>query len=155
LAVNVTDGGATPVPYKLTAVGLLDALETILKSPLKDPEALGLKVTEIVQVALAVSDVSQPFVSANEDEFAPPSVAPLIDSDPVPVLVTIIDCAALVVPVAWLEKVKLAELTEIAGALVVQVTEILVTLPLPTVPLPLVTTQFCAGLEGCVRTVTL
>jgi|HubBroStandDraft_1064217.scaffolds.fasta_scaffold1039551_1 hypothetical protein len=63
----------------------------MLKAPLNDPTALGLKVTEIVQVALVASADAQRLVSANETEFAPPMVAPLIDSDPVPVLVTVID----------------------------------------------------------------
>jgi len=90
LAVSVTVGGATPVPVKLTTVGLVDALDATLRVALSNPVAPGLKVTDIVQVALVASAEAQPLVSANEDGFAPLMVAALMDSDPVPVLVTVI-----------------------------------------------------------------
>lgn len=41
-----------------------------------------------------------------------------------------------------------------AVLLVVQATATLLTLAAPTVPLPLVTAQVCAGLPGCANTVT-
>jgi len=46
------------------------------------------------------------------------------------------------------------ETTEIVRCAVVHATLTLVTLAPPTVPVPLVTTQVCAGPDGCVCTVT-
>jgi hypothetical protein len=52
-------GGAVPVPLRLTTCALLLALSTTLIDPLAPPVVVGLKVTLIMQEALALSEVGQ------------------------------------------------------------------------------------------------
>jgi hypothetical protein len=50
-----TSGGAVPVPLSVTICGLESPLSTIVRLPVRDPIALGMKDTEIVQLAPAAS----------------------------------------------------------------------------------------------------
>lgn len=60
---RVTTGtGTTPVPARATDCGEFVALELRLSEAVRDPPAVGLKVTEIVQEALTASDVPQVLV---------------------------------------------------------------------------------------------
>lgn len=60
---RVTTGtGTTPVPLRATDCGELVALPVRLSEAVRDPPAVGLKVVEIVQDALAASDVPQVLV---------------------------------------------------------------------------------------------
>ena len=65
---SVTTGtGTTPVPVRATVCGVLVALPVRLSEAVRDPPAVGLKVTEIVHEALMASDVPQLLVWAKDD----------------------------------------------------------------------------------------
>src|SRR6516164_8512630 len=59
--VSVTAGAlaAAPVPVRLTVCGLPCALAVIDTAPVRVPVAVGVKVTLIVQLALAANDAPQ------------------------------------------------------------------------------------------------
>ena len=57
-------GGIAPVPDNDTVCGEPVALSAILMEAFRVPDAVGLKVTEIVQLAAAATDVPQVFVWA-------------------------------------------------------------------------------------------
>jgi hypothetical protein len=60
------------------------------------PAAVGLKVTENVQVPAIASDVLQVFaVIENEVAFVPPTVIDVIVNADVPLFITVIVCAAV------------------------------------------------------------
>ncbi len=59
LAGESVTGGALPVPLRPTVCGLLLALSTTVIDPLAAPVVVGLKVTLIVQDALALRDAGQ------------------------------------------------------------------------------------------------
>src|SRR5258705_113228 len=80
------------------------------------PTPGGLNVTPIVQVAPAATAAEQLLLAIEKAAvLAPVSVTPLADSDTVPVFLTVIVCAALVVPPAWLPNDRLVGLTDIVG----------------------------------------
>lgn len=54
--------GWTAVPVKLTDCGLLEVLSMIMSEPVLVPVAVGVKVTETVQLAPAFMLVPQEFV---------------------------------------------------------------------------------------------
>jgi hypothetical protein len=56
--------GATPVPVKLAVCGLPLALSETVMAPVRVPTVVGVKVTLIVQLAAAASEVPQLFVCA-------------------------------------------------------------------------------------------
>ena len=62
---------AAPVPVKLTVCGLLAALSIIFRVAARAPEAVGLKVTLIVQLAPAFTAGTQLSVSEKSPGFAP------------------------------------------------------------------------------------
>src|ERR1700683_4036016 len=74
----------------------------MVTTPVADPNAAGLNVTEIVHFLPANTVLPQVLVSAN----GPVTVMPLMDNVAVPVLVGITFLAALVVPTATLPKVR-------------------------------------------------
>ena len=53
----------TPVPVSVTVCGLVDALSVMVTAPFRVPVAVGVKVTEMVQVAPAASEVPQLLVA--------------------------------------------------------------------------------------------
>jgi len=60
---SVTTGiGTTPVPLRETDCGVFWALSAKFREAVSVPPAVGLKMTEIVQEALAASDVPQVLV---------------------------------------------------------------------------------------------
>ena len=94
---------SAPLPPKLTTCGLPVALSVMVKEPVLPPAAVGVKVTLMAQFAPAAKLVPQELVCAKS-----PAVTMLvIVKAAVPVLVNVTGCAALVVPKAWLEKVRL------------------------------------------------
>jgi len=98
--VDKATEGAVPVPLKLTACGLLEALSVKFSEALRLPVADGVNVTLTVQVLLGVT-VAPVQVSARLAKsvaFAPPNVTVVTMRLPVPVLVTVSAWAALVVP---------------------------------------------------------
>lgn len=99
---------ATPVPVRLTVFGLSVALSEMLRLPLRVPVAVGVKNTLTVQFAPAATLVPQLFVCVK----SPLAVILEIVSAPLPLLVKVTVCAALVVPMDWLPNVTVVELTE-------------------------------------------
>src|SRR2546425_8303755 len=88
---------------------------------LRLPAAVGVKVTEIVQLAPAASVLGlsgQVFVWAKSLAFAPLTATVLIVSAAVPELVSVTFCAALVVPTACCPKLRLVGFNVATGACV-------------------------------------
>src|SRR5713226_6167408 len=65
-AERLTTGAeaAAPVPVRLMLCGLPVALSAIVRAPVRVPVAVGVKVTMIVQFALAAREAPQVFVCA-------------------------------------------------------------------------------------------
>jgi hypothetical protein len=101
--VNVKVGvkapkGALPVPVSVIACGLLAALSVMFTDAERDPEAVGLKVTLIVQLLPAATGLPHVLLCAKSPAFAPDTPTVLIFNGALPVLFTVTTCAALVVP---------------------------------------------------------
>ena len=84
----------TPVPLREAVSGLEDALSLTVKVPVRDPAAVGLKLTLMAQPAFAASEAAQLFVC----EKSPVTVMLAIVSTPGPLLVSVSVLAALTVP---------------------------------------------------------
>lgn len=99
---RVTAGAwTTPVPLSATLCGLPAALSLTEMLALRDPVAEGVKVTLIVQFAPAVSVLGlmgQVFDWAKSSAFVPVTVMLVMINAAVPLLVSVTDLAALVVP---------------------------------------------------------
>jgi hypothetical protein len=116
-ALRLTAGaGATPVPLRATLCGLSPALSVTVRLADRAPEFAGAKETLTVQELPAPSEVGQAFVWEKSPGLVPVNPMVLIASAPVPLFVSVTDCAALVVPVVWLPKVRLDGLSETEGA---------------------------------------
>jgi hypothetical protein len=114
------------VPLSGKACGLPGASSVIVTVAERLPVALGVKVAEIVQVALAASSdgtSGQLFVCAKSAEFVPPSRIELIASGAVPLLRTVTVCAALVVPTTCDAKETLVGVSVTAGWVPVPLSE--------------------------------
>jgi hypothetical protein len=99
--------GATPVPLIGTLCGLPLALSVIFTVDDRLPVLVGVKITLIVQAALADKDDGQVFVSEKSTVFALDILMPVTDNDTVPVLVRVMTWAELPTPTCWLPKLKL------------------------------------------------
>lgn len=86
-----------PVPVRVTAGTVTVLLEEMVMDPVAAPVAVGANVTETVQVEPAASDV--PHVLAEIANGAPDEAMLLMVRGPLPVLDSVNDFAALVVPV--------------------------------------------------------
>src|SRR6202007_1156019 len=93
---------AAPVPVRLADCGLPEALSATLRVPVRVPEAVGVKVTLMVQFAPAARELPQLSVS----EKSPLAEILVIVKVAVPVLVSVTAFAALLVPTVWLAKVS-------------------------------------------------
>ena len=91
-----------PVPLRATLCGLSEALSEMLRVPVLVPPATGLKVTEMVQLAPALTVVPQVLVW----EKSPLAVTLEMVSEALPVSVRVTLCAALLVPDIWSGKVS-------------------------------------------------
>jgi hypothetical protein len=105
VGLNVTIGAlaAAPVPVRGTLCGLPAALSATLTFAARAPVAVGLNVTLIVQFAFAASVAGltgQVFVCAKSPAFAPVIETPVIVIAALPEFVSVMVCAALVVPCA-------------------------------------------------------
>jgi hypothetical protein len=103
-AERLTTGAeaAAPVPVRLTDCGLPEALSVMLRVPVRVPDAVGVNVTLMVQLAPAATELPQVLVWAKS-----PLAEMLVRlSEALPVLESVTDCAALVVPTVWLAKVS-------------------------------------------------
>lgn len=101
------NGTVAPVPVSAILLGLPPALSVMVKLPLRAPATVGLNVTKIVQFAAAGTD--PPLVQVPPDLAKSPLIT-IVDkaSAALPVLLTVTVCAALVVLICTLPKLKLA-----------------------------------------------
>lgn len=113
--LTVKLGAGLPVPFSVTVCGeplALSATETVA---VKLVAEAGVKVTEMVQLAPAASVSPQVLVSAKSLELVPAMEIPAIESVALPVFISVVDCAALVVPTTD-EKATVAGENETPGA---------------------------------------
>ena len=105
--------GTVAVPVSETACGLPVALSVRVSTPVRVPETVGVKVTEMVQVAFAAMLAVQPeFVCPKSPVIAMFEIA----SAAVPVFVTVTVCAALDAPTITLPKLSVVGERERTGA---------------------------------------
>src|SRR5436305_512601 len=83
-----------PVPLRATLCGLPLAESVMVIAPVRVPDCVGVKLTEILQLAPALTLAGQLLVCAK----SPLAATPLIVSVEPPLLVRVTLCAALVVP---------------------------------------------------------
>jgi hypothetical protein len=116
--VSVT-AGAWPEPVNAIVCGLPPASSVTETAALRLPEALGVKVTEIEQVAPAArvaGEVGHVLVWAKSPAFAPVTAMPEMVSGALPVFVRVELWDALVVPTARDPKSRLVGLRPTLGA---------------------------------------
>ena len=93
VGAKVTAGAVVPVPDSPTVCGLPLALSVTVIEPVREPAAVGVKVTEIVQLAPATTELPQVLVWLKSPLAAIVVIVRVAD----PLLVNVTDCAALVV----------------------------------------------------------
>jgi hypothetical protein len=111
--------GWLPLPLSGTVCGLPGALSVTERLALRLPVALGLKLTEIEQLAPGArveGESGQVFVCAKSPASAPVIPIELIVSAPLPELVRVTLCAELVVPTCCWPKLRLVGEKLTAGA---------------------------------------
>ena len=96
--------GAVPVPVRLTVCVAGLALSVIVKVPVSEPTTVGMKVKLRVQLVPAATVAPQLLVSAKSPLFVPAMVTLVMLSGALPVLVSVMGAAELVVPIGWLPK---------------------------------------------------
>ena len=96
-----------PVPERLTFCGLPLTLSEMLTEAVRLPLTKGVNVTLIVQREKAPNDLPQVLVSEKSLAFVPVTVMLVMPKAPLPVLLRVTVCAALVVPTGWLPKPRL------------------------------------------------
>src|ERR687885_501700 len=116
--VSMASGGFWPVPVPVsgTLCGLLAALSVRVNAAERVPEAVGANVIETLQPVPGASvRPEQPsLTSVNSSVFR--TAALLMKRPALPVFVTVIDCGALVVPIACAAKVRDVGVSATAGA---------------------------------------
>ena len=96
-----------PIPLSDTCCGLPEALSVTLSTALRVPLAVGLKLTLIVQLALAASELPQVCVWEKSVALVPVIAIPVIVSEVVPTFVSVTVFGPLVTPMATVPKLKL------------------------------------------------
>src|ERR1017187_1994176 len=99
---------STPFPLKATACGDPAALSVTVRSPTRAPALVGVKVTEIVQLAPAATEEPHVLVCAKSPEAATCVIA----SAAVPVFESRTVWLVLATPTFWLAKVSVGWLSE-------------------------------------------
>ena len=89
--------GAMPEPVRATVCGEPLALSVTVRVAVCRPVAVGVKVTEMLQLSPAPSDAPQPLVVANSAAFVPVRLMVLMLSGAVPPLVRVTVWLALAV----------------------------------------------------------
>jgi hypothetical protein len=110
------------VPESDIVCGLFRALSVITTFPDREPVAVGVNVTLIVQLAVGASEAvegGQLLPSAKSPGFAPAIAMLVIVSDVVPVFLSVTALAPLVVPTFCGLKLKLVALNDARGLITV------------------------------------
>ena len=89
--------GASPVPERATDWGLLAAVSATITDAVRVPAAAGLKVTLMVQLAPAATELAQLFVWVKSLAFTPKTATPVTFKSPLPVLDRVIARTGLAV----------------------------------------------------------
>src|SRR5205823_2776797 len=108
--VNAKSGAAVPFPLSASVCGLPPALPATDSVPVRAPEAVGVKVTLMEQLAPAAKVaglVRQTFAPVLDAAKSPEAANELMVKAAVPVLVSVIVIGALVVASSWLPKPRL------------------------------------------------
>ena len=113
--VNVTPG-AVPVPVRAMVCAPPLALSVMVMTPVRTPLAVGVKVTAIVQVFPAATGVEIEQVVPASRAKSPLAARAVMESELVPLLVSVTDCAVAVVPITVLPKVRLEGVNVTPGA---------------------------------------
>src|ERR1035441_2664132 len=113
--VSDTIGTATPVPERVTVWGDPAALSVMVTDALRLPAAVGVNVTEMLQLPPAATLAPQVLVCAKSPGLVPVTPRLLIRRVAVPVLLSVTDWAALVVPRFWLANVRLPAVSDTTG----------------------------------------
>jgi len=111
--VVVVAGWPMPVPISAKVAGTTLNPFVMPSVPTLLPTALGVKATLAMQLALTAKGEEDVQLSVSEK--SPLALTPSILSGPVPVFVTVIWCAELVIPIFWLAKLSDTGLTVITG----------------------------------------
>src|SRR5205823_3788443 len=117
--VNAKSGAAVPFPLSASVCGLPPALSATDSVPVRAPEAVGVKVTLMEQLAPAAKVaglVGQAFAPVLVAAKSPEAAKELIVKAAVPVLVNVIVIGALVVASSWLPKSRLVPATPLSRA---------------------------------------
>src|SRR5882762_441666 len=107
--------GAEPVPLRLIVCGLAGALSVMLIEAVRLPAAPGVKVTLMVQLAPAATELPQLSVSAKSPVLVPVMAMLETFSAPAPLLVRVTVCAVAATPTLVVLNVKLAGLKPTVG----------------------------------------
>ena len=97
---------ATPEPVRLTVWGLPVALSVTVTAAVLVPDAVGLNVTLIVQVAPAATEAPHVLLWAKSPLLVPVTATLVMLTVALPVLDSVIAWAALVVPTFWFANVS-------------------------------------------------
>lgn len=153
-----------PVPLSETCCGLPTALSVTLRAALRAPLAAGLKVTLIVQLAPAASELPHVWVCAKSGALVPVIAMAMIVRDAEPVFLSVTVLTPVVVPIASVPKLTLAGERLTTGPLLVlnvavsDLDELIVTAhaPVPVhAPLQPVNVEPAVGVSVMVTTVPL
>src|SRR5947209_13556883 len=111
-------GGGVPALLSGTVCGLPAALSLKVRLALRAPLAEGAKRTPTVQLPLGarVTPLQLSLLFKKSSGLAPPNPTAVIVSAAEPVLVSVTDCGALMVPTGWPAKSKLVGLRLTAAA---------------------------------------
>jgi len=116
--VSIASGGFWPVPVPVigTDCGLLLALSVSVNAAERVPDAVGENVIATLQVdpGASVRPEQPSLTSVKSSVFG--TAALLMNNDAEPLFVTVIDCGALVVPIAWAAKVSVVGVNVTPGA---------------------------------------
>jgi hypothetical protein len=120
--------GFVPVPLNVTVWGEPLASSATESVAVKLAAEAGVKLTEIVQLEPAASELPQLLVWLKSLGFVPRIVTPEIDRAALPVFLSVAVRVALVVPVTWLPKLNAPGVNDAPGIWIVSVIESLLEL---------------------------
>ena len=100
VGARVTTVPSAPVPLRETFCGLPAALSVILNAAMRVPDAVGLNLTLMLQLAPAANELPHVWVCAKSPTLVPVTAMLVIVKEVVPTLVRVTVFTGLVVPIA-------------------------------------------------------